>query len=632
MKCFYLLVFLCSYFGVNCLSQYHNGLIIESTSQQPIPFVNISIKNTYLGTVSDTDGNYKLVVPVRYAEATICFSCIGYDSKEISVQQLRNNPNVTLTKANVQLSEVTIMPDSTLRSFLRRAYEKIPENYPSYPTQYEGFYREGLQNSTKTYARLVEAITLANKSSYRNSQSGTVKIVESRKYNNEAVDKYFPLWFYGGPHFVHEVDYVKNRADFLKPHKHYQYHYAGLTTYQGRLVHQVNFLPQPNKQMPYKGRIYIDKESLAYLRVELDYTQSQLKKRFSNLLFSNGLNAIEKAIHVNYSLIDSVCFMKSIYENEIIRTKNDSIYYSPLEYVVTSIATDEVETIEYAEQIPVSYTPSLDAMDYRNSNWKSYATLKDVIQADTLLHKQVFTNSSPQKSGSEWFAKMMQKLDVSYGIGYRPYEMREGSYLIGIEGESYSSHIKDAGTTLVVDALIAYNVSRKLNIGYNLSSGLSTNNLLESHGPRIAYKLPLKTMGKNLFLEPQVGYVWQKYGRSVGIKEFNNDFSFGGKMFKNKRVQALPGIKHHGVQLGGSLLYQLLPILYLDVAASYYKSVASDEVLYLKEQSGFFLTRKTAHEALNNTDAVLMIDGVSTQKSGVSYDNWSLSVGVRIIF
>ena len=34
------------------------------------------------------------------------------------------------------------MPDSALLTLLRKAYLKIPENYPKQPTRYKGFYQE----------------------------------------------------------------------------------------------------------------------------------------------------------------------------------------------------------------------------------------------------------------------------------------------------------------------------------------------------------------------------------------------------------------------------------------------------------------------------------------------------------
>lgn len=124
----------------------------------------------------------------------------------------------------------------------------------------------------------------------------------------------------------------------------------------------------------------------------------------------------------------------------------------------------------------------------------------------------------------------------------------------------------------------------------------------------------------------------QGYGCSIGTQNFEKDFNFRRKKFKNSKVEALTGIKHNGWQVGSGVLYHLLPMFYLDITGSFYLPTSNQGVLYLKERSGFFLTRKTANEALNETEAVLNINGVPTQQSGVSNDNWSVSLGLRMMF
>jgi hypothetical protein len=179
---------------------------------------------------------------------------------------------------------------------------------------------------------------------------------------------------------------------------------------------------------------------------------------------------------------------------------------------------------------------------------------------------------------------------------------------------------------------LGYRLSKHIIAGYTYGEGFSNNNVHSFHGPYIEYKLPLKTMGKNIFLYPNVSYVWNKYGRSVGVKEINSHFTFGGKRFKQDKIQAFPGIKHEGVKLGGSLLYQISNFVYLDLQLHYYLPVSSKDVLYLKEKSGFFLMRKTAHESISSTNAQLFYDGQPTPGSGVKYNNWLPAVGIRIMF
>jgi len=607
------------------------GAIIDTKTNKAIPFVNISIKNTHYGTVSDINGNYKFVVSAKYNNATICFSCIGYNSKEISIYQLKNKPNISLVPADVQLGEVTIMPDSTLRSFLKKAHDKIPDNYPNTHTQYEGFYREGLQTDNKQYIRLVEAITRSNKSSYKNRQSGTVQILKSRKYIDADSTANFPISFYGGPHFVHELDCVKERYSFLKPHKHYAYTYEGITFYHGQKVHKISFKPQNGQSMSFEGTMYIDAKTLSYLRFELYLSKHGLSKRFDRLLFPDpGLVSKEKTYIINYELTDSTCYLKSIYENEKIIDKNNTVFYSPLEFVITDIQTVNITTIPFNIQIPLAYVPSLEATDYHNSNWKNYSTLTDAIALDTIVAKQVFNSPLPNNKGQ--FKQIISKLDLAYKIAYQPYQINSGNYQLRFEGADYQNNISDAGTTLALDMLIAYNVTPHFNLGYGISSGLSANNIQESHGPVMEYKIPLKTMGKDIYFSPSLAYKWHKFGRSIGTQNFDNNFSFGGKTFKSDKVQSFTGIKHQGFQFGGNLIYQLSALFFLDVAVHYYSPTSTTDVLYLKEKSGFFLTRKTAHEKLTKSDALLYINGVESQTSGAKHENWTFSVGFRVMF
>lgn len=628
-----LLAFFSCWAYSNISAQQLNGRIINSVNHNAIPFVNISIKNTYLGTVSDADGKYQLKVPMQYANATVCFSCIGYDSREVSVSQLLKNGDIVLTPADVQLGEVTIMPDSTLRSFLRKAYEKIPENYPFYPTQYEAFYREGLQNNKRQYIRLVEAITKANKSSYKNAQSGTVQLIESRKYIDADSGQTFPISFYGGPHFIHELDCVKERYSFIKPHKDYEYTYEGLTKYNDEQVHQISFQPKAGSKKSFKGTMFIHVSTLSYLRFDLQLTDQGLERRFdSPIKTSYGLRSLSKTYVVNYQLRDSVCFLKSIFENEQIETKTGNIFYSPLEMVITKSKTSNVAAIPYNCQIQLAYVPDREATDYFQSDWKDYNTLAQIEVVDTLTTKHIFENKHRQMKKKDQLLDFFRRLDISYKIAYEPYHLSSGLRHLTYRDVSYERKLNNAGTTLALDMSIAYNLSQQMNIGYIIEMGLSDSNLQEKHGPQISYKLPLKTMGNNLFLEPQLAYVWHKYGRSIGVQNFDMEFSFGGKNFKNSKIEALPSIRHHGLQTGSSLLYQLSSMLYLDVNVNYYIPSDIDDVLYLKERSGFFLTRKTANELLSETEAVLTIDGKQTYQSGANYDNWSVSVGVRLMF
>lgn len=57
--------------------------VITSEEGEPLIGVNITVKGTTIGTISDNDGRFKLMVPA--GEATVVFSYIGYEPQEVRV-------------------------------------------------------------------------------------------------------------------------------------------------------------------------------------------------------------------------------------------------------------------------------------------------------------------------------------------------------------------------------------------------------------------------------------------------------------------------------------------------------------------------------------------------------------------
>ena len=74
--------------------------------------VNVTVKNeSSVGTISDLDGNYSLVVSKT---ATLVFSYIGYISQEIPVGE-KNMINVSLVEDSKTLSEVVVIGYGTMK-------------------------------------------------------------------------------------------------------------------------------------------------------------------------------------------------------------------------------------------------------------------------------------------------------------------------------------------------------------------------------------------------------------------------------------------------------------------------------------------------------------------------------------
>ena len=83
---------------------------VTSVEGDPIPGVNVVVKGTSIGTVTDIDGNYRIDVPDD-AE-TLVFSFIGYNVEEVSING-RSVVNTTLVQDLTELAEVIVVAYGT---------------------------------------------------------------------------------------------------------------------------------------------------------------------------------------------------------------------------------------------------------------------------------------------------------------------------------------------------------------------------------------------------------------------------------------------------------------------------------------------------------------------------------------
>lgn len=73
-----------------------------------LPGVNVQLKGTQIGTKTDLDGNYKIVIPTKESSATLLFSYLGFIKKEVSIKSL-TIINVTLLSDVKALNEVVVI-------------------------------------------------------------------------------------------------------------------------------------------------------------------------------------------------------------------------------------------------------------------------------------------------------------------------------------------------------------------------------------------------------------------------------------------------------------------------------------------------------------------------------------------
>lgn len=85
------------------------GRVID-TQKESIPGVNVSVKGTTIGTITDLDGRYQISVPNQ--KAILVFSFVGYTNQEIPVGK-KTVLNITLMDDTQNLEEVVVVAYGT---------------------------------------------------------------------------------------------------------------------------------------------------------------------------------------------------------------------------------------------------------------------------------------------------------------------------------------------------------------------------------------------------------------------------------------------------------------------------------------------------------------------------------------
>lgn len=80
------------------------GKVLNKTTHEPIPYANIGILNSNVGTLSNKDGSFSILIPERLSHDTLIFTSLGYCKKKLSVYS--HKPTQDLS---IYLDELAIM-------------------------------------------------------------------------------------------------------------------------------------------------------------------------------------------------------------------------------------------------------------------------------------------------------------------------------------------------------------------------------------------------------------------------------------------------------------------------------------------------------------------------------------------
>ncbi|QIJ88085.1 TonB-dependent receptor [Mesoflavibacter sp. HG96] len=171
--------------------------VVDFINLLPIESASVYVQNTTIGTVTNADGKFVLLVPETMSKDTLVISSIGFKSFKVPVEEFDNSFEVFLEEDIATLEEVVLNATprpKTGDSIVLRALDRLDRNMPNQAYLQKGFLRHKERNK-KEFKWLVEsAITIYDDSTYVNGDVDNIKINvdEVRKsYDLRDVDSLF---------------------------------------------------------------------------------------------------------------------------------------------------------------------------------------------------------------------------------------------------------------------------------------------------------------------------------------------------------------------------------------------------------------------------------------------------------
>ena len=377
-----------------------SGVVKNKENNRKMEYVSVSVPGTGIGTVTNEDGEFTLKINDSIRTTAIELSCVGFYNNRIPVSGMDMiNQTFIMVPKYKELQDVVVMGWDP-HKLVEKAAQKIPENYSTTPNLLTGFYRETVQKR-KNYVNISEAVIQIYKTSYTEDLNrDRVQIIKGRKLLSPKTNDTLAVKLLGGPNLSLFIDIVKNKDIMLDEETMHYFNYTmdEMVFVDGQLNYVVKFEPQ--MILPYAlyhGKLFIDKETLAFTRAEFNLdmrdknkvTEMILKKKPAGLKFRPE----EVSFIVSYKQRNGITYLNYV-RNEV-KFKCDwqrrlfATNYTVLtEMVVTDNLIEGVTGISRKDAFSIHHSLSDQVMNFYDKDfWGAYNIIEPTESLESAVNK-----------------------------------------------------------------------------------------------------------------------------------------------------------------------------------------------------------------------------------------------------
>lgn len=392
-----------------------SGWVKDQSTGSPISYATIRLEGSSSGTLSNSEGFFKLNVdPSRLSPQSILLcSSIGYKSFRIKlgIYQPDQVLDINMEPSPYTLQAVYIYPyELSARDMVSAALNRVKKNYADDPYQLRTFYRHYCSEKGN-YGRLIEAaVDIYDRKGHRKKYKNPEKklgfdvrqLRRSFDFTRFSARRHIPI----GLNVIMSQDLVSYKSSRLHAgvnSKRFTFRFSDTTSYQNKMVFVIEC-----EGPSYQSRVFINAEDLAVLKLEEDIAIES--KREFNRLSINGhfiteYQNLDGKYYLSHMLntADNLTIYLDSTGSEMTRSQHS--HY--IELMVSEVKTDIKKVIK----TPEPDAEALKQVPYDPDFWINYNTLaatplEEAIEKDLAkrmpLEKQFTNFNEPDAETLDW--------------------------------------------------------------------------------------------------------------------------------------------------------------------------------------------------------------------------------------
>ena len=136
---------------------------VQDTEGEAVPYANVQIKSSSIGTISNVDGAFEIVIPDEYKKEQLVVSCMAYKKALFSIDSLlndkTNSATLRIAEAFYKIQEITVnnrVIEKKPKHIFTNAINNIHKNYDN-NAHLGNYYFRQIHRDDSTMNKMIEA-------------------------------------------------------------------------------------------------------------------------------------------------------------------------------------------------------------------------------------------------------------------------------------------------------------------------------------------------------------------------------------------------------------------------------------------------------------------------------------------